>query len=359
MPPMKIIALTHVKNDAWCIGKAIEHLRVWADEVIVADESSTDGSQDIYRRFKACPNVHIVDNRPKFNFNTPDLRNYMLGLAREFDGNNLIFEIHADEIMSAEILRPEIRQRLLESVRPRSAIMMPWTTLWKHPLEYRADRSIWSRTWSWFGYWDDRSADFEGPYFHGSRIPEKYLANRLDIDFLQVLHYQFVNLGYERSKQALYHIYERNHFPDENIEYINKKYAIAFDERNLKLARLDSRHVQPWIDRGIPLDEEFPEQMFNWRDIEVLRNFERHGIARYRELNIWYIDWEEKRLEAKQQGCEGIPDHPIVDERSPGTRLAHRWLMRTQWYPFWRLAFIRLLFTKGLERLRGRLGGLA
>lgn len=356
---MKIIALTHVKNDAWCIGKAIEHLSLWADEIIVADESSTDGSIEIYRRFKDYPNVHIVENRPKFNFNTPDLRNYMLGLAREFDGNNLIFEIHADEIMSAEILRPEVKQRLLETLRPRSAIMMPWTTLWRHPMEYRADASIWSRTRSWFGYWDDRSANFEGTYFHGSRIPEKYLANRVDIDFLQVLHYQFVNIGYERSKQALYHIYERNHFPDENIEYINKKYAIAFDERKLKVARIERRHVQPWIDRGIALDEEFPEQMFNWRDVEVLRNFKRHGIERYRELNIWYIDWEKKRLEALDREYEDIPQNAVVDQRDLSTRLAHAWLIRTQWYPFWRLGFIKLLFSKGLERLRGKLHGPA
>ncbi len=355
---MKIITLTHVKNDAWCIEKAIKHLRVWADEVIIADESSDDGSAEIYRRCKVYPNVHIVENRPKFNFNTPDLRNYMLSLARGFDGNNLIFEIHADEIMSAEILRPDVKERLLESVKPRSAIMMPWTTLWKHPSAIRADKSTWSRTRSWFGYYDDRLANFEGAYFHGSRIPEKYLANRLDLDFLQVLHYQFVNLGLERSKQALYHVYERNHFPKENIEYINKKYAIAFDERNVRVESLDRKHVDPWIDMGIPLDELYPEQIFNWRDVEVLRNFQRNGMAKYRELNIWYIDWEQKRLEALEKGYEGIPAQPIVDERGPSTQLAHKWLMSTQCYPFWRLDFFKLLIVKGLERIRRMLSGL-
>lgn len=354
---MKIITLTHVKNDVWCIEKAIQHLRLWADVVIVADENSDDGSREIYQRCKAYPNVHIIENRPKFNFNTPDLRNYMLSLAREYDGNNLIFEIHADEIMSAKILDKDVRAQLLSSVRPRSAIMMPWTTLWKHPMLYRADKSIWSKTRSWFGYYDDRSANFEGAYFHGSRVPEKYLTNRLDIDFLQVLHYQFVNIGYERSKQALYHIYERNHFPKENIEYINKKYAIAFDERDILVAPLESCHAQPWIDRGIKIDEEFPEQMFNWRDVEVLRNFKRHGIDRYQELNIWYIDWEKKRHEALEKGYDEIPEDPISDNRSLSTQLAHRWLMRTQHYPYWRLDFILLLFSKGFKRLIGKLRG--
>jgi len=349
---MKIITITHVKNDAWCIGKSIEHLRFWADEVIVADERSTDGSLEIYNQFKQYPNVHIIENRPKFNFNTPDLRNYMLGLAREFDGKNLIFEMHADEIMSAEILNPKVKEKLLSKIRPQAAIMMPWTTLWRKPMEYRDDNSIWSRTKSWFGYWDDRTAKFEGAYFHGSRVPEKYLANRVDIDFLQVLHYQFVNIGYERSKQALYHVYERNHFPLENIERINKKYAIAFDERNIKVENIESKHITPWLNLGLQLDEEFPEQLFNWRDVEVLRNFKRFGIERYRDLNIWYINWEEKRLEAVKIGYKDIPESSIVDPRNLSTKMAHNWLMRTQLYPFWRIAFVKLLFIKLSERIK-------
>ncbi len=354
---MKIITVTPVKNDAWCIEKTIQHLRLWADEIIVADESSDDGSEEIYKRFSQYPNVHIIRNRPKFNFDTPDMRNYMLSLARQFSGNNLIFEIHADEIMSAEILRPEIKQRLLEAVQPRCAIMMPWTTLWKHPRLCRDDKSVWSRTRGWFGYYDDRAVNFAGPVFHGPRAPEKYLANRIDIDYLQVLHYQFVNLGYERSKQALYQIYERNHFPNENIEYINKKYAIAFDERQVRLVQLDPKHVQPWIDRDIAVDEQFLEAKLNWRDIEVLRNFERYGTAKYKDLNIWYLDWEKKRLEALGFNYEGLPSEPILDERSISTRAAHRWLMKTQLYPFWRWDFVKLLLSKGAVRLWRKLSG--
>ena len=109
---------------------------------------------------------------------------------------------------------------------------------------------------------------------------------------------------------------------------------------------------------GIPLDEVYPEQVFNWRDVEVLRNFQRNGLDTYRELNVWYIDWEQKRLEALAKGCEGIPAHPIVDARGLSTQLAHKWLMSTQCYPFWRCDFFKLLLTKGLERIRRTLRGL-
>ena len=45
----KIIVYIPVKNDAWCIEKSIKHAVLWADEVIVADECSIDGSIKIYK----------------------------------------------------------------------------------------------------------------------------------------------------------------------------------------------------------------------------------------------------------------------------------------------------------------------
>ena len=101
----------------------------------------------------------------------------------------------------------------------------------------------------------------------------------------------------ERSKQALYQIFERNHYPNQNIEYINKKYACAFDERDVKLSQLEKKHYQIWIDKGIKIDKEYPTDGYNWRDTEVLKNFNKNGLEIYENLNIWYIDWEAKRLE--------------------------------------------------------------
>ena len=102
---MKIISTVPVKNDSWFIEKSIRSLAAWSDHVFVADESSDDGSHIIYDQLDKLSNVTIIRNRPKVSFETPDLRNYLLHLARSFDGKNLIFEFHADEIMSAEILK--------------------------------------------------------------------------------------------------------------------------------------------------------------------------------------------------------------------------------------------------------------
>jgi len=348
---MKIIAVLPVKNDAWFVGNVIEHLKHWADEIIIDDDSSDDGSEEIFRKYNNIKSVHHFIRPTGQSFNTPERRNYMLSLARNFDGNNIIFEIHADEIISAEILKPEIKDKLLNDMKIGTALMLPWVNVWENPFSYRNDNSIWSGNKSWFAFRDDRKVQFSGPTYHGPRVPELFMSNRLEIDYLQVMHYQFINLPMERSKQALYQIYERNHHPNKNIEYINKTYACAFDERQVNLVKLNNRHFQPWIDLNIAIDKEYKELKYNWRDTEVLRNFKKYGIDKYKDLNIWYINWEKKREDAIKLGVEGIYDKQIIDPRDYSTKLAHEFVMKYQLYPFWRVDFYKLLFQKGIEKM--------
>ena len=351
----KIIVYIPVKNDGWFIENAITSALKWADQVIVADESSTDGSYEIYKRLETLHNnLTIIYKRPKFDFKTPDLRNYGLNMCRNFEGNNLIFELHADEVLSAEITKLQMKQYLLEQMSIGSALMLPWINLWKKPFFYRQDKSIWSNTNGWFAFRDDRKAKFEGAAFHGSRVPERFTKQKIEMDDLNVLHFQFLNLSMERSKQALYQIFERNHYPKKNVEQINKRYACAFDERQIKLAPLAKKHYKPWLDMGIPIDKEYPKEGFNWRDLEVLKNFKKNGIKKYKDLNIWnHIDWEQKRKEAiKLYPNEKISNNPILDPRSYSTKLAHSFLNKFQIYPFWRLNFYILLLQKTISKLK-------
>lgn len=349
---MKIIVTIPVKNDAWFVEKAVVTASAWADHVFVADENSDDGSHEIYDRLSKLYNVTFIRNRPKFSFNSPDLRNYLMGLARSFEGMNLIFELHADEVMSAAVLEPNARETLKSSVSPGSAVMFPWLTMWGKPDFYRDDRSLWSKNACWFGYCDDRISRFEGPVFHGPRAPESFLSEKVFLDNLCVLHYQFINRSNELSKQALYQVYERNHFPDKSVEHINKIYAVAFDTSRLKLKEIEVKHIDRWIELGVNLLEEYPDIGLNYRDKEVLRNFQIHGLERYKDLNIWYIDWEYKRKEALKVCLTEVPCSPINDPRDMSAKLAHLWVMRTQLYAFWRLDFMKLLLQKGPQKLK-------
>jgi len=352
---MKIIGVLPAKNDAWFVEKAAKSLSMWADHVMIFDESSTDGSELIYRKLELIGNIEVIRDRPKFDFTTPDLRNYMLNSARKFEGNNLIIEMHADEVMSAKILESCIRSKLTEDLNPGDALMLPWTTLWKNPTLFRNDSSVWANNHCWFGYVDDRNVQFTGPVFHGPRAPESFLKNKKTPSSLEVMHYQFVNLENERSKQALYQIFERNHYPKRNVEWINKRYAVAFDERGLGVDQIAPEKIIPWVDLGIPLLDEYSDADLNWRDIEVLKNFDRYGLERYKDLNIWYIDWNQKKQKLINQGLWDGSLEIVSDPRDISTRISHTWLMKTQLYPFWRFNFFVLLAEKILAKITSRI----
>ena len=352
---VKIITVIPVRNDAWCIENAICSAVKWSDYVFVADDNSDDGSHDIYKRLEVqYKNLNIIYSRPKLDFNTPDLRNYYLELARSIDGSNIIFEMHADEVISAEFLKPGARERFIASMDIGSAVMMPWVNLWKSTFYYRDDQSVWSNNYSWFAFRDDRKVQFKGPVFHGPRAPESFLDNKIIVNFACVMHYQFVNFSMERSKQALYQVFEKNHFPNKNVEYINKIYACAFDERKVKLSKLKEKHFKPWLDMNLKIDMEYSEGQYNWRDTEVLKNFEKYGTYKYKNLNIWYINWEKKRKEAILLKLEGVPSDVIVDPRGLSDKLSHWFLMKYQFYPFWRLNFYKLLGEKVAEKVRNK-----
>lgn len=355
---MKIIVNLPVKNDGWCIENAINHLLIWCDHLFIYDASTDDSVIAKYKNYSNSEKIDIIRPRPAFDYNTPDNRNYYLNTARSFDGNNLIFEMHADEIISARILNKSSRENFFSKLRPRSAILMPWLTMWGSPTSYRNDRSVWSRNNCWFAFVDDRVVKFKGPAFHGPRVPEAVVGNKLFVGDLRVMHYQFLNLPHERSKQALYQVYERKHFPSKSIEKINKIYAIAFDVDNIKLQNLAHDEYMPWVNHGLDLIKDYNDDSLNWRDVEVLRHFNAYGVAFFRDINIWFIDWERKRLEAVAKGYNNVPNYSIVDSRTWSTKLSHWWVMRTQTYAFWRLDFINFLFKSLSIRLKNLVFGI-
>ena len=103
---------------------------------------------------------------------------------------------------------------------------------------------------------------------------------------------------------------------------------------------------------GINIDEQFEEECLNWRDYQVLKNFSLNGVSKYKELNIWYIDWEKKRQLFLDNNINlTFSLNEIIDPRDFSTKMAHYYLNKYQKYPFWRLGFFKLVFNKFIEKL--------
>ena len=97
---MKKIVIMPVKNEEWILETSLASSSLWADYIIVADQNSTDKTQEICKKFEK---VIYIQNKDT-NFNESERRKLLLKEARKFWSDNLIFYIDADEIVSANIL---------------------------------------------------------------------------------------------------------------------------------------------------------------------------------------------------------------------------------------------------------------
>src|SRR4051812_27068773 len=96
---MKVISLLPVRNEAWVLEHALSCLSAFSDIVIVSDQGSTDGSQDICRRF---PKAILIDGSRGDDVDRLRVgaRWRLLDAARGYDGNNLLWCTDADELVS-------------------------------------------------------------------------------------------------------------------------------------------------------------------------------------------------------------------------------------------------------------------
>ncbi len=101
---IKLTAILVTKNEAGRVRRCLESLR-WADEIVVVDQSSDDGTVDICREFAA--KVYVVE--PK-GYCEPDRP-----LAASKAKNDWVLYLDADEVVPPQ-LREEIR--LLLSATP-------------------------------------------------------------------------------------------------------------------------------------------------------------------------------------------------------------------------------------------------
>jgi len=343
---MKIIAAMPSRNEAWIIERNLKCLSAFCDAIIVADQNSTDATRGICRGF---PKVHLVDN-PSNEFNERERRQILLDAVRSFNGQNLVLALDADEILTATILNPCTLTSLIDQMKPGMSAMFQWITLWRHPFRYRDDQSVWSNNWKHFAYWDNRRLRFEGHQIHLPRAPESTLTHAVRFKGIKVLHYQFVTWQRMLSKQRYYRVLERVMSPAKTLDAINQTYVITRDERGMVLKQVPDEWVRPWQDMGVDL-EHFAEEELYWYDIEVLRFFAQHGVKSFADLDIWDVDWEQKRQLALAQGYDGLPVKPIRDPRNPEQRLYHAYLHRYIDTPWWRLNPLKVA-----RRMAKRLG---
>jgi glycosyltransferase involved in cell wall biosynthesis len=148
VPPVTVTVIT--KNEADALADALRSV-AWADEIIVVDAESTDGTVDIARQFT--DRVYV---RPWNGY--VDQKNHAASLAR----NNWILSLDADERVPPA-LAEEIR--LLQATEPAAhGYRMPRVSFyfgrWIRTTDMYPDHQL--------RLYDRRHARFDGKYVHES-----------------------------------------------------------------------------------------------------------------------------------------------------------------------------------------------
>lgn len=133
-----VVAACRVKDGAWIIGKVLDRISQFADEIVILiDQKTTDNTEEIVRRY---PKVTHVEREEPHPYNEAWSRNKVLDMARDR---------HADWIWCFdcdEMPGPEILNDLNHLTNPPD----PMTTLWTFPII-----QLWNsnNTWRQDGVW--------------------------------------------------------------------------------------------------------------------------------------------------------------------------------------------------------------
>ena len=306
---MKIFAVIPTRNDAWILPTVLGTVSLWADQIIVADENSWDNTKEICKKF---PKVRLLRFEPK-EFNESNRRQVLLEAVRQFDGQNIVFALDSDEIITAEILKPQVMESFIGQMRPGMSAKLQWIMLWKNTHQYRFDDvPEWSVSYKPFVYWDDRKANFNNVKMHSSRVPESTLANSMTFSGFKVLHYAFADWQRMMAKHTYYLVLEKAMGSKQHPYLLNRKYRwFYFQPKNgVVIKDVPRDWVEPYKQQGVFMGD-FSAGDLYWYDSEVLRFFFKFGVEKFKHLNIWDVDWNTKLQIAREAGEKGLPKGKI------------------------------------------------
>jgi len=297
---MKIITLLPVKNEDWILEHTLKNLSSFSDHIIIADQSSTDDTLDICKRFEK---VKVINNPNTGPSNM--IRWLLLDEARKISGDNLIFCIDVDEMVSPKLIysiNEIIKNRKL---KPGIGFSFSWIQLWNSTEFYRID-GVWKNNIKSIAFWDDRKINYKKERLiidHTSRIPE--VKETVFVKEYPLLHLQSISENRYKIKQAWYRCYELINNKN-NPQKINLRYSVA-DIKDIITSKTDGK----WFD-GIDIINYVYDKKDDWRYKEILEWFDKYGIEFFEPLEIWHIKElhdifvEKKRHEPKTENFPKI-----------------------------------------------------
>src|SRR5256885_2197185 len=115
------ICLTPMRNEAWIVKQFLAASSLWATHIVVADQSSTDGT---LQHLQNKPGVELVINDSPV-FDEAYRQKILLQRARQIAGRRILIGLDADEALSSNLLASKQWAQLCD-VEPGTVLRFRW-----------------------------------------------------------------------------------------------------------------------------------------------------------------------------------------------------------------------------------------
>lgn len=278
-----LIVLTPVRNEAWVLEAFLSATSLWADYIVVADQMSTDGSRELYRRYKK---VILVDN-PQTDMHQAATRRLLFEAARKIEGDKILFALDADEFLSGDFPHTPAWNGILAS-KPGECFCWRWMNLWPDGRTYSPFKPYYWAVHVDDGLWNGA---FPDNFIHEWRLPwpEMCIKTTYIEDFCS-LHFARVNVARQGNKERFYQVSSlATANSNWNFFTIYRMYHGAACAERLEVPTDAYKFYE---DNGLDirglvrLDDEG-----RYYVDEVKRFFRRDGLRKYAWLDIWDEEW--------------------------------------------------------------------
>ena len=299
--PVRVVVVTPVRNEAWILERFLGVTSRFADQIIVADQRSTDESRAICRRY---PKVVLIDN-PTDEFNERDRQVLLLRQARALvPPPRVIMALDADEILAANAVHSPSWQRML-AAPPGTIVCFERVELYGTP-----DQCLRHDQLRPLAYVDD-GAEHTPRDMHSMRVPMPDYARRLMLDDIAVLHYASLRPNALAAKLRWYNVIENVRGSCPWVFKRRLRYVMHIDFTGAgRVGPCSVDWLRGWEDAGIDM-RTVPEEHYYWYDFDVLRYLKEYGARKFWLDDIWHFDWEACRLHAKSRGIPNVPGVPV------------------------------------------------
>ena len=272
---MKVIVILPVKNEEWILNETLKNFSSFADQIIIADQRSTDKTREICSRFEK---VKIIEN--PYEGHSNKVRWLLLDEARKIKGKKLFICLDADEFISPNFIK-EIKNIGEKSSTP-IAFSSLWLQLYDDGKKYRVDYH-WKTNKKEFAWTDDGTVDCQRTEVindQTSRIPT--ISTVYEVSY-PILHLQYLAQKRCEIKQAWYMCQEI--LKGVNPKKINNQYSVAKFNNSVKLDNVKAF----WFENVEMPNKKIFDTYDNAKLHEILELFTKNDIRFFEPLDIWHI----------------------------------------------------------------------